>query len=116
MTDDFFALEGYLNALEGNVEVARRREMHLAGFKIGVFCFAKVAGGFCRAGLLFPAYSQLIPHGCPKLAFDAGQLRQRFFGFVFVSMIEWRSMAHPAANIIFDFVQGSWLVHTDPSF
>jgi hypothetical protein len=31
-------------------------------------------------------------------------------------MIEWRSMAHPAANIIFDFVQGSWLVHTDPSF
>src|SRR5439155_4695966 len=36
MADDLFAIEGNGNALEWDIEIARCREMHLAGFEIGV--------------------------------------------------------------------------------
>src|SRR5215467_11171827 len=84
------------------------------GFEESFFGCRVVAGGFGSASLFLPSRTQFIPYGRPRFAFDTRQFCEGFLGFVFIGMIERRSMAHPAANIIFDLVEGSWLVHTGP--
>src|ERR1700757_386634 len=102
MADDFFTVERDGNALEGNVEVARGCQVHLAGFGISAlfsrstrkrmardtvitvgreksfFGCSVVAGGFGSASLFFPSLTPFIPCGRPKLAFDTRQFCEGF--------------------------------------
>ena len=56
--------------------------------EVGFFRFRAVAGGLCFASFFLVARADLVPRPRPSLAIYAGQLRQRFLGFLLISVIE----------------------------